>query len=128
MAESNPIFAGGNKPRSFTAGGTIAGGQVVVLSAADTVVASSAASAAVVGVAGDDAVNGEQVTVWPLAGCTHEVTASAAVVVGDNLQSSTAGKVAPIVLTPGTADFARVIGVATTAAAGDGIKCQMVGR
>ena len=95
-----------------------------MLSAADTVVASSGVSVAVVGVAGDDAIVGEQVTVWPLAGCTHEVTASAAITVGQMLTSSTAGKVAPF----GTETGLQLIGVAATAAAGDGIKCQMVGR
>jgi hypothetical protein len=124
VADYTPIYTGGSKPREFTAGGTITGGQVVVISAANTVVAGSAASNVVAGVAAFDASSGQKVTVWPLPGATHEVTASAAVAVGDMLVASSAGKVAPI----GAGTFGQLIGVAVTAAAGDGIKLEMLGR
>jgi hypothetical protein len=124
MAESNPIYPGGNRPRSYTAGGTIAGGQVVELSAADTVIVTSGVSIKVVGVAADDAVVGEQVTVWPLAGVTHEVTATAAVAVGAVLTSSTTGGVVGAAAQTGT----ELIGIAATAAGAGGVKIQMVGR
>lgn len=124
MADYTPIFSAGVKPRFFTAGGTIVGGNVVVLSAANTVTASGVASAATVGVAGHDAANGAQITVWPLPGVTHEVVASAAVAVGDNLATAASGQVAPI----GAGTFGALIGVATTAAGAGGIKIEMVGR
>ncbi len=128
MADYNPIFAGGNKPRTYTAGGTVTGGQVVELSAADTVIATAGASGKAVGVAAHDAASGADVTVWPLPGVTHEVTASAAVAVGDNLTSAASGQVATMAQTAGTAVFSQVIGVASTAAGAGGVKIQMVGR
>lgn len=125
MPDYTPIYTGGSKPREFTSAGTITGGQVVVISAANTVVAGSAASNVVAGVAAFDATaTSGKVTVWPLPGVTHEVTASAAVAVGDMLAASSAGKVAPI----GAGTFGQLIGVAVTAAAGDGSKLEMLGR
>jgi hypothetical protein len=124
VADYTPIFAGGARPRFFTAGGTITGGQVVAVSAANTVVAAGAASTAVVGVAGHDVANGGQLTVWPLPGVTHEVVSSAAIAVGDNLAAAAAGQVAPIA----AGSFGQLLGVATTAAGAGGIKVEMVGR
>lgn len=125
MGDYGPVFPAGKKPRTYTAGATITGGQLLELTTAETVQPSSAAvSVDVVGVAAHDAASGALVTVWPLAGVTHEITASAAVAVGDNLAPAAAGKAAPI----GAGAFGVLIGVATTAAAGDGVKFQMVGR
>lgn len=124
MADYNPIFAGGNKPRTYTAGAAITGGQVVALSAPDTVSPAGATSKAAVGVAAHDAASGTEVAVWPLPGVTHEVTASAAVAVGDNLATAANGQVAPI----GAGTFDLLIGVASTAAGAGGVKIQMVGR
>lgn len=128
MADYTPIFSAGVKPRLFTAGGAITGGNVVALSAANTVIASSGASGAVVGVAGHDAANGAQLTVWPLPGVTHEVVSSAAIAVGDNLAAAASGQVATMAQTAGTAVFSQVIGVAVTAAGAGGVKIEMVGR
>lgn len=124
MADYTPIFTGGVRPRGYTAGGTITGGQVVELSAANTVIAAGAASVKAVGVASQDAVSGALVTVWPLPGVSHEVVSSAAVAVGDNLACAAAGQVAPIAA--GT--FGQLIGVAVTAAGAGGVKLEMVGR
>jgi len=125
VADYTPIFGAGLRPRSFTVGATaVVGGQVVALSAADTVIPAGAASTAAVGVAGHDAAIGTPVTVWPLPGVTHEVTASAAVAVGDNLATAANGQVSAI----GAGTFGQLIGVAATAAAGAGIKLQMIGR
>lgn len=124
MADYSPIFSGGNKPRTFTAGGTIVGGQVVELSAADTVIATSGVSIKAVGVAAHDATSGTDVIVWPLAGCTHEVTATAAVAAGAVLTSSTTGGVVGAAAQTGT----ELIGIAATAAGAGGVKIQMVGR
>lgn len=128
MADYTPIFTGGIRPRGYTAGGTITGGQVVALSAANTVIATTAASAAAVGVAGNDAVSGGQVTVWPLPGVTHEVTSSAAIAVGDNVSSAASGQVATASQVAGTAVFSQIIGVAATAAGAGGVKLEMIGR
>lgn len=125
MGDYSPVFAAGKKPRTYTVGATAAtGGLLAALSAADTVIPAGAASTAVVGVFAHDAAIGAQVTVWPLAGVTHELTASAAVVVGDNIAAAAAGQAAPI----GAGTFGQLLGVATTAAGGAGIKFQMVGR
>lgn len=129
MGDYSPVFTAGKKPRTYTVGATaVVGGQVVELSTAELVIPAAAAGPDAVGVAAHDAAIGALVTVWPLPGVTHEVTASAAVAVGDNLVAASPGKVAPLTLTPGTANYAHIIGVATTVAAGDGVKCQMVGR
>ncbi|MEV4197023.1 capsid cement protein [Micromonospora globbae] len=128
MGDYLPIFAAGKKPRTYTAGAAITGGQVVELSTADTVIPSAGAGGDVVGVAAHDIGSGGLVNVWPLPGVTHEVTASAAVAVGDNLAAAANGQVATIAQTAGTAVFSHVIGVAATAAGAGGVKIQMVGR
>lgn len=78
---------------TFTAGGTITGGQLVAVSANRTVVAAGAGSLLVAGVALHDAVSGEKVTVacegvWPL-------KATGAISFGDRLIGAAAGTVAP---------------------------------
>jgi hypothetical protein len=128
MADYTPPFPGGNKPRTYTAGAAITGGQVVVVSAADTVIPGSAASAAAVGVAAHDAANGAAVTVWPLAGVTHELIASAAIAVGDNVTTAATGQVATVAQAAGTTMFSQIIGVALTVASAGGQKIQVLGR
>lgn len=78
---------------TFTAGGTITGGQMVKLSANRTVIATAgAAETSVIGVALYNAANGDtNLTVatdgvWPL-------TASGAIAAGDNLTGAAAGAV-----------------------------------
>ncbi len=128
MADYGPIFAAGKKPRTYTVGATaVVGGQVVELSVAETVIPTAAAGGDVVGVAAHDAAIGAPVTVWPLPGVTHEVTAASAVAVGDNLAAAAAGQVATASQATG-AIFSQIIGVATTAAGAGGVKIQMVGR
>jgi hypothetical protein len=125
MGDYSPVFTAGKKPRTYTVGATAAvGGQLAELTTAETVIPSTGATSDVVGVFAHDAAIGALVTVWPLAGVTHEITASAAVAVGDNLAPAAAGKAAPI----GAGTFGQLVGVATTVAAGDGVKFQMVGR
>jgi hypothetical protein len=86
-------------------------------------------SNAAVGVAAHDAASGTEVTVWPLAGVTHEVTASAAIAVGDNVVSAANGQVASAgAIAAGTTNDAAILGVASTAAGAGGVKIQMVGR
>lgn len=124
MADYGPVFTAGKKPRTYTAGGTIVGGNLVELTTAEVITASTAASVDCIGVAAHDAASGALVTVWPLSGVTHEIVASAAVAVGDNIAPAATGKGAPI----GAGTFGQLVGVATTVAAGDGVKFQMVGR
>jgi hypothetical protein len=123
VADYSPVETGGAKPRTFTASAVITGGQVVIATGNDTVGPSGAASTAVVGVAAHDAANGAVVTVWPLPGVTHEITASAIVAAGGVLISAAAGQVAPVAAETGLA----LLGVCTRGA-GAAAKCQFMGR
>ena len=98
---------------TFTAGGAITGGQVVEVGAADrTVVAASAASAKAIGTAGHDAASGEKVTVH-MAGPVDTAAAAAAIARGAKVEAGAAGTVQ-------TATTGLVLGIALTAAAGQG--------
>lgn len=99
---------------TFTAGGTITGGQLVEVTTGattpPTVVATSGVSSKVVGVALFDAVSGGLVTVTRTGACDLATTANVAI--GDHVTSSTTGGVAPI----GAGTFVQDIGVSLTAA------------
>jgi predicted RecA/RadA family phage recombinase len=89
---------------TYTAGGTITGGQMVMLTGDRTVQAATAATPKVVGVAVHDAASGEVVTVasegvWPC-------IAAGAVAAGDNL---IIGAVAGTVSVAGAAPDARFL-------------------
>jgi len=101
---------------SYTAGGTITGGQVVVLSATDTCSASTAASAVVLGVATNDAIAGDRIAVSR--GGVQRCIASAAIARDTPLKSAAAGKVAAFVV--GTDPETQRIGFALTASTADG--------
>ncbi len=73
MADYTPKFILGAGPFTMSAGGTIAGGDVVAMSASDTVT-SAAAGATAIGIAGHDAVSGQKVTIYPLK-MVHETLA-----------------------------------------------------
>lgn len=103
---------------TFAVTADITAGQLVELSAAKSVAPTSAATAAWIGVATTDAKTGDMVGVT--SGGVQEVTASAAIAVGDVLIPAAAGKVAPI--GAGT-NYAQQVGVAVTAAAADGDLC-----
>lgn len=119
MAEYTAHWPSG--PKTYTAGGTISGGQVVAISTADTVVATSGATTAWVGVAAHDAVSGDRITVLPVRGARHTLTASGTIAVGDQVVSAANGQVAALAAaggaTAGDINSARqVIGTAVTAA------------
>jgi hypothetical protein len=87
MADSVAVFLPGTR-QTLTAGGTIAGGDLVTLSAASTVVKASAlASTAYIGVAGHDAVNGVKVTVNILKAVFDSI-ADGTVTAGDQLTTT----------------------------------------
>lgn len=74
---------------TYTASGTIAGGNLVELTGNRTVAAAPAGSLKVIGIALHDAVSGDKVTVahkgiWP-------VVASGAIAAGDGLEAGAAG-------------------------------------
>lgn len=123
MADYTPIHTGGKIPFTSQASAAITGGQVVMASGNNTVApATQAAEIASVGVAGHDAAVGAKVTVWPLPGVTHEVTAQGAIAAAANVRVGTVnGSVATI----GAGTFA--LGVAVAGAA-DTALCRFIGR
>ncbi len=87
MADYTPVAVPGST-YTFTASGTIAGGDLVGMSGALTVTrVSSAASLAFVGVAGTDAAIGSKVTVF-IGRMINDSVAEGAVAPGDQLVSS----------------------------------------
>lgn len=113
MADYLPKFDSG-KPFTATASAAVTGGRVLIVSGAGTVAhaGADAVAATLVGVAGFDAATGERVTVYPLKGAVHKLTAGAAIAAGAAIGTLAAGKVDDA----GTNRFA----VALTAAAADG--------
>lgn len=99
---------------TFTAGGTIAGGNVVEVTTGATVpatvVATTGVSSKVVGIALHDATSGQLVTVTRTGACDLVTTANVAI--GDVVTSSTTGGVAPV----GAGTFVQAIGISVTAA------------
>ena len=118
MADHLPKFKAGQAV-TFTAGGTIAGGQVVEVGAADrTVVVAGAASLKAIGTAGFSVVAGDRVTVH-LAGPVDTAKAAAAIVRGAKVEAGAAGTVQ-------TATTGLVLGIALTAAADAGDVIEFV--
>lgn len=111
MSDYVPVFKPG-EDLTMTAGGTIAGGQLVYVSAANTVLITAGANAAWLGVATTDATVGQRTVVT--SGGVQELTASGAIAAGDVLISAAAGKVAAI---GGGTTYSQVVGIAVTAAA-----------
>lgn len=120
MAEYLPLHTPG---KAFTrqASATITGGQLVGVSGSGTVAPTSANQASWVGVAGHDAANGDQVTVFTEG--VQRIVASGAVTAGDLLvAAATAGSVSTLaaVTTPTAADVTNtraIVGIALTTAA-----------
>jgi hypothetical protein len=113
MADYLPKHSSGT-PFTAVASAGITGGRVLIVSAANTVshAGADALVASLIGVAGFDVLTGETVTVYPLAGAVHVLTAGAAIAAGALVGTLAAGKVDDA----GTNRF----GVALTAAAADG--------
>jgi hypothetical protein len=111
MADYLPKIDAG-KPFTLTASAAVTGGRVVVVSGAGTVANAGADATSPVGVAAFDAELGEKVTVYPLKGAIHKLTAGAAIAAGARIATLAGGKVDDT----GTNTFA----VALTAATADG--------
>ena len=118
MADHLPKFKPGQAV-TFTAGGTIAGGQVVEVGAADrTVVVAGAASLKAIGTAGHDANVGDKLVVH-LAGPVDTAVSAAAILAGAKVEAGAAGTVQ-------TATTGLVLGIALTAAADAGDVIEFV--
>jgi hypothetical protein len=117
VAEYTPNHLPGENV-SYVAGGTITGGQCVILSATGrTVTASSGDTAACVGIAVHDAISGQAVTV--ARGGEQRPIVNAAVAAGALVKAAAAGRV--ITWVSGTDNPSLIVGVAlaTAAASGD---------
>lgn len=119
MADYTPHWPSG--PKTYTASATITGGQLLMATGVDTVGPATAGTTAWVGVAGHDAVSGDRVTVIPIRGARHTLTASGTVTVGDQVISGAAGTVATLAVAAGAtaADInaaRQVVGTAVTTA------------
>ena len=110
MADYLPKFESGG-PFTATASAPVIGGRVLVVSGDGTVAHAGADAARPTLVAGFDAALGEKVTVYPLKGTVHKLTAGAPIAAGAAIATLAGGKVDDT----GTNTFA----VALTAAAAD---------
>lgn len=134
MADYVPVNTGGVQPFSFTTSAAVTGGRLVAYSGAGTVGPAAAADTKVVGVAAFDAASGAKVTVWPIEGFVHELTANAAVTAGSAVVSAgtnaDAGRAAAAGAgTAGTdTTLQPIVGVALTGAAAAGDKFRVLGR
>jgi hypothetical protein len=107
VAEYLPKFPEGGNVVTFTASAAVTGGTMVSVSG-DRTVATAAAKAAAIGVAGDDAAQGQTVAVR-LAGPVERVAAAAAITAGAQVEAAAGGKIQTFTDGP-------VLGVALTAA------------
>jgi hypothetical protein len=129
VADYTPYIANEDVTKTFTAGGTITGGDLVFQSAAGsvtsngTVQSAAAATNLIVGVAGHDAINGARVTVLGGAGSVQELVSSAAIALGP-VKSAATGRIAQY--TDGTDPAGQLIGIALTTAAGAGTLCRVL--
>lgn len=120
MAEYTPRYMPG-AAQTWVASATVTAGQLLIVSGSGTVAPSSAASQAYIGVAGNDAANGANVTVY--AGGIQKIVATGTVTAGQSVEAATAGTVATHTL--GTND-GNIVGLAvTTATAGNAAYIQM---
>lgn len=128
MAEYVPIYDPGAVPNS-TASATITGRQVLAVSGVDTVVPAGANALNLVGIAANDALNGERVAYYTEG--VHELTASGTVTAGDLVVAAAAGAVATLAAaaTPTAAEVNNakgIVGVAlSTATNGNLVKVQV---
>lgn len=120
MAEYTPRYMPG-AAQTWVASATVTAGQLLIISGSGTVAPSSAASESYIGVAGNDAANGANVTVYT--GGIQKLTASGTVTAGNTVEAAASGAVAAH--TNGTND-GRIVGVAvTTATTGNVAYIQM---
>lgn len=108
MSDYLPIYFDSDEPFTLTLSGTVTGGQLVTWAGA----AAGAASTTVAGVAAQDGVSGDKITVWGPG--KHRGTASGTIAVGDPVCAAASGQVRTWV--SGTDAVASLLGKAMTAA------------
>lgn len=121
MAEYLPLFTPG-KAVTRQASATITAGQLVIVTGSGTVGPGTAATHLWVGVAGNDALNGDDVLVF----CegVQRISNTGGVTAGQLVEAATAGTIATH--TNGTNDF-NVVGLAlTTATAGNLVEVSLL--
>jgi hypothetical protein len=109
MADYLPLFSEADAPFTLTLSGTVTGGQVLTAAGA----AAGSAAVGVIGVAAQDGVSGNKITVWGPG--KHRGTASGSIAVGDPLCAGASGTVRKWIT--GTDAVASRIGTAMSAAA-----------
>jgi hypothetical protein len=120
MADYTPLYTDDDDGITVTLSGTVTGGQLVT---ADGLAAGDA-STGVLGVAGQDGVSGDRITVWP--GKFHRLTASGTIAVKDPLCAAAAGAIRKAVI--GTDPANSVIGRALSAATnGQSVSASLFG-
>lgn len=110
MGDYTPVFAPGMDV-TLTASADITGGQLVIVSGANTVAPASAAASNWLGVARQDAKNGERVVVTR--GGVQSLTASGAITAGARVIPAANGRVVTI----GAGNEDHAVGIALTTAA-----------
>lgn len=120
MADYSPIYAGGAVPWTATTSGAVTGGRVLAASATGTVAHAAADSAVAVGVAAHDAASGGLVTVWPLDGVVHRLSATGAITALAGVVTDAAGEVKTATIATAAA-AGTLIGTALTTTAGAGL-------
>jgi hypothetical protein len=120
MADYTPLYTDDDDGITVTLSATVVGGQLVTAAGG----LAGAASTTVIGVAGQDGVSGDRVTVWP---CKfHRLTASGTIAVGDPLCAAANGAVRTAVI--GTDPANSVIGRALSAATnGNSVSASLFG-
>ena len=110
MGDYSPKFTPG-RDFTLTAGAAITGGQLLVISAANTVIPTSASTAAWVGIARQDAANGDKVVLTR--GGVQWIKADGAIAAGARVIPSSNGRV----ITIGAGNAAHSVGTALTTVA-----------
>lgn len=120
MADYSPVFAGGAVPWTATTSGAVTGGRVLAASATGTVAHAAADSTVAVGVAAHDAASGALVTVWPLDGVVHRLSATGAITALAGVVTDAAGEVKTATIATAAA-AGTLIGTALTTVGGAGL-------
>lgn len=128
MADYVPIFEPGDDVTQTVGATAVVGGNLVEISAANTVIPTTGIVSDWLGVATTDAAIGAKVGIT--SGGVQELTAAAAIAVGDLVVPAASGRVSPLaaVTTPTPADVTNtraIVGIALTAAAGAGNTCHV---
>lgn len=110
MSDYLPIYSDGDAPFTLTLSGTVTGGQLVTWAGA----VAGTASTTVAGVAGQDGVSGDKITVWGPG--KHRLASTGTINQGDPVCAGAAGVLRAWVA--GTDAVASYLGRAMAAAAG----------